>query len=177
MTKQDSSPRWKKKLIHELMDYWRIFAYLAVFFSVFAWHRRLILEQEHHAIDDYWVPVVEAAVLAKVVLILGLIKFGTRFDGRPLIVPVFYKTLFFGVGIAAFGLLEQTVRGLVHHHGLFYGVQELTGEDWHALLARVLVKLVALFPLVAIRELNRVLGEGFLGRLFFRDANPEVKAD
>lgn len=171
MSEVRQSPPWPERLQREFVKFGKIFVYLAVFFCVFAWYGRLVRADAHLATDDLWVPLIEAAVLAKVILLLDLCRFGSRLEHRPLIVPTLYRAAAFGVGIAVFGLLEHTVRGLIQGHGMLYGVQTLTRTDWHELLARTLVKLVALLPLVAIGELDRALGPGALGRLFLKDSH------
>jgi hypothetical protein len=161
---------WKAKLAHEFRSYLIIFVYLALFFSVFAWHRRLILAEREISSSDYWLPLVEAAVLGKVVLILNLFRFGRRLEHHPLIVPVLFKTLIFGIGIALFALGERTVGGLVHGQGWLGGVREIAGMGRDELLSRILVKATALMPFIAFQELSRVLGPNRLAMLFFRDS-------
>ena len=44
MNEIQTAPRdWKKKVVHELIEYWINFAYLAFFLVAFVWYRRLIL--------------------------------------------------------------------------------------------------------------------------------------
>jgi hypothetical protein len=158
----------KSRVVEEMRNYLVIFAYLAIFFAVFAWHRRLILQEEHQPITDFWVPVIEAAVLAKVILIFDLFGLGRGLEGKPLIVPTLFKTMVFGLGIAVFGLLEHTVEGLFHGEGIEGGVKDFEALGRYELLSRVLVKSFALVPFFACREVGRVLGKGRLAALFWR---------
>jgi hypothetical protein len=166
---QTQATGWKRRISREMFEYLANFVYLAFFFAAFAWYRRLILAARDVPISDYWVPVVEAAVLAKIIMILGVFRLGRRLDNKPLILPTLYKTLVFSVWIAIFGVLEYTVRGLVHGRGVAGGVEAVAGTGMYELLARCLVKFLALIPFFAYRELGRVVGEERLRALFWQN--------
>ena len=78
---------WKVTLTAELIDYWIVVLYLACFFAVFTWYRRLILAEYQIAYLHYGVSVVEALVLAKVILIGEGLRLGRGLEDKPLIVP------------------------------------------------------------------------------------------
>lgn len=162
----------KARIVEEITSYLITFAYLAVFFAVFAWHRRLILEEQQVPITDYWVPIIEAAVLAKVILIVDLLRVSRQFEMKPLIVPTLYKSALFGVAIAIFLVLEQTVRGLFQHHGLMGGINAIFGEGRYEVLSRCLVKFFALIPFFAFREIGRAMGPGSLTAMFLKSSAP-----
>src|SRR5262245_26030398 len=54
---------WKQKLVHEMVEYYLNFVYLAFFLVAFTWYRRLTLAEYNIHYLEYWVPLVEAAVL------------------------------------------------------------------------------------------------------------------
>ena len=88
---------WKQKLVSELIDYWIVVVYLACFFGVFTWQRRFILAEYQISYGHYWVSVLEALVLAKVILIGDMVRLGRRFDDKPLMVPTLYKAVVFSL--------------------------------------------------------------------------------
>lgn len=159
-----------EKIREEIVKYLITFVYLAVFLGVFAWYRRLILMEENVPVTDYFMPLIEAAVLGKVILILDMFSIARRFEGRPLIVPIIYKTLLFSAAIALVSALEHIVRGLVHHHTVAWGLEDLLGVGKYELISRCLVKLFALIPFFAFHEINRALGPGRLTALFLKGA-------
>lgn len=168
MDETHPKPReWKKRLVHEFISYWVIFVYLAFLFAVFAWHRRLILAEQDIPVADYWMPLIEAAVLAKVILIIDLFGVAHKFESRALILPTLYKTIMFGIAIVLFNIAEATVRGLLQHHGPLHGVHEFLHMNQYELAAKVLSKTFALIPFFAFREIGRLLGKGTLATLFF----------
>ena len=158
----------KQKVVHEVIEYWITFAYVAFFLVAFTWYRRLVLAEYHIRYTNYWFPLVEAAVLAKVIMIGDLLRLGRRLDQQPLIIPTLYRTVVFSLWIAVFSILETTVRGLIHRQGFLGGLEELANKDWHEWLAECLVAFVAFIPFFAFKEMELVLGEDKLRPLFWR---------
>ncbi len=162
----------KQRVVHEVLEYWVNFVYVAFFLVAFTWYRRLILAEYNIAYTQYWVPLIEAAVLAKVISIGDLLRLGRRLDEQPLIIPTLYRTLVFSVWIAAFKVLEATIRGLIHGQGFLGGVKELASKDWHQWLAGCVVAFVAFIPFFAFKQLELVLGKDKLRPLFWRRRTP-----
>ena len=50
---------WKKKVVHEVIEYWINFGYLAFFLVAFIWYRRLVLAEYQVQYTDYWFPLIE----------------------------------------------------------------------------------------------------------------------
>jgi hypothetical protein len=159
---------WKQKVFHEMIEYYINVMYLAVFFGLFTWYKRLILAHHQIIYLDYGVGVIEALVLAKVIMIGDVLRIGRRFRDWPLIYPTLFRAVVFGVWVGLFKVLEQTVLGLLRGKGLAGGFEEIMGRGKYELLADSLVTFFAFIPFFAFRELGRVLGEGKLSELFFR---------
>jgi hypothetical protein len=164
---------WKQKAVAEFVEYWAISAYLFWFFAVFTWFRRFVLAEYHISYAHYSFALVEALVLAKLILIGDAFHFGRRFDERPLIVPTLWKAAVFSVWVAAFNVLEHTVEGLLRHRGLTGGLEEMASTGKYEVLSRCLIMFSVFIPFFACRQLGRVLGEGQLVTLFFRGRGPQ----
>ena len=164
--------RWKQKIVHELIEYWINFAYLAFFLVAFTWYRRLILAEYHVQYTNYWFPLIEAAILAKVIMVGDILGLGRGLEHKPLILPTLSRTVVFSVWVGLFSLLEATVRGLLHRKGLLGGFEEIASRGWDEWLAGCLVTFVAFIPFFAFKELERVMGEGTLRALFWRQVPP-----
>ena len=163
---------WKRTLIHELVEYWLNVAYLSFFLVAFVWYRRLVLAEYQVLYTNYWFPLIEAAVLAKVIMIGDVFHLGRGLEQKPLIAPTLYRTLVFGAWVAAFHVLEATIRALFQSKGLVGGFEEIVSKGRYELLASVVMVLVAFIPFFALRELRRVMGEGTLWCLFFSRLTP-----
>ena len=159
---------WKSKAIREMIRYYMISMYLAIFFGLFTWYRRLILAEYQISYLHYGVSVIQALVLAKIIMVGRALDLGRRLRNHPLIVPTVYKAIVFSMFVGIFGVVESTIIGLLHGKGIEGGFEELMSAGRYELLARCMVMFVAFIPFFAFEELERVLGEGKLGKLFFR---------
>jgi len=157
----------KERALEELRIYWAVFAYLALMFGAFTLYKRLILHQVGIDYAHYGAGLIEAAIVAKVILIGQALSFGRGAERHPLIVAVLVKAVLYGVLVGGFDVVERIVEGL------------LRGKEWHALLQGVVVNgpteafanalmiLVSFIPFFALWETGRVLGPGKLTELFF----------
>lgn len=159
---------WKQKATHELIDYWVNVVYLACFFGAFIWYRRFILAEYQISYLHYGVGLIEALVLAKVILIGDFMHLGRGLEEKPLILPTLYKTVVFTLFVGGFGLLEHTIHGLLHGKGLAGGLEELRSGGKYELFAKCLVVFFSFIPFFAFKELGRLLGEHKILSLFFR---------
>lgn len=159
---------WKKKLVNEMSEYFVNFVYLAVVFSTFATYRRLILAVYQVSYLNYGIAVIEAAVLAKIILLGETVRLGRRHEDKPLIIPALYKTLVFALWVIIFKILEYMIRGLLRGRDLTEEFQDLIGRGGYEILANALVVFAAFVPFFAIKELGRVIGREKLRELFFR---------
>lgn len=163
----EKKPGMKARLLEEMKTMLYLFVYLSLLLGAFTTYRRLVLAEYGIGYLQYGYTLIEALVLAKVIVFGRLLRLGERFDDRPLIVPTLYKTLWFSVLILAFSVLEHLIAGWLRGKATGAIIHELLDEGGWAILARTLVKLLALLPLLAVWEIGRVLGEGRLLELFF----------
>jgi hypothetical protein len=159
---------WKQRVMDEFIEYWIVVAFLAWFFAVFAWYRRFVLAEYHISYTHYWVGLIEALVLAKLILIGDALRLGRKLDDKPLIVPTLWKAVVFSLLVAVFSVLEHTIEGLLRHRGVAGGFEELMSKGKYELLGQSLIMFSVFVPFFACKELERVLGEGQLLKLFFR---------
>jgi hypothetical protein len=158
----------KKKIVHEVSEYWINVVYLTLVFAAFTQYRRLILAAYDIAYTDYWVAVIEALIFAKVVMIGDMLHLGRRLEHKPLIYSVLLKTVVFSLFVGAFTLIEHLIKGLWKGEAFRELFGNFLGKGYHELLANCLVVFVAFIPFFAFRELSRLLGEGKIRTLFFR---------
>lgn len=159
--------RWKEKIRREVKAYLINFVYMAIFFGLFTWYRRLILAEYRIAYLNYGFSILKALVLAKAAMLGGSLNLGRRFEDRPLLASVFYKALVFSVWVAVFDVAEHTMIGLVRDRGPLGGIEEIAGNGGYELLARSLIVFCAFIPFFAFKELGRTLGEAKIHELFW----------
>jgi fatty acid desaturase len=157
----------KERALEELKVFWIIALYLWLFLGSFTAYRRLILAESGVSYVHYGFALVEALIIAKVVLLGRALGIGRRFDDGPLYRPVLYKSLLFGLLVMLFGIVEHLVEGWIHHKGLFDGLREIAAVGAYEIGARMLMLTVAFVPFFAFCELGRVLGMRRLADMFF----------
>ena len=157
---------WKDKLKHEFIEYWINVAYLAIFFSVFIFYRRLILAHYDVYLDDYFMGVIKALVFAKVIMIGAFLRIGSRFEDKPLIIPVLYKAFLFTLWVAIFDIAEEFIRELIHIQSFYGAVDELSKHFTNIWIGGVVVVFVSFIPFFALKELSRVMGSEKIQNLF-----------
>lgn len=165
---QEKHAEWKRKIVHEMTEYWINFVFLAFVFSIFTSYRRLILAEYHVSYLNYGIAVIEAAVLAKIILLGEAARIGRKYEDKPLIIPTLHKTFVFTVWLIGFKVLEHMIRGLFRGEGLAGGFNDLIGKGGNEILANALVVIAAFVPFFAVKELGRILGRDKLRALFFR---------
>ena len=166
----------KERAIEELRVFWLLALYLWVFLGSFTLYRRLILAETGTSYLHYGIALIEALVVAKVVLVGRMFGFSHRFENRRLIVPVLYKTVLFAILVALFSVAEKLVEGWIHGKGLLDGFREIEGLGLDEIAARMLTLVVAFVPVFAFGELSRVIGAKRLAAMFFTKPETQLQS-
>jgi hypothetical protein len=162
-----SEKGFKQKAKEELRKFLIYFLYLAMFFCAFVLYRNLLIEKFSSSYLHYGFALFEALIISKVILIGESLRLGDRkFSGYPLIVPTLYKTVIFSLFVLAFSVVEHYGVGYIEGKSIVELNVELTAIGWNEILSRTLIKFVAFIPFFAFIELERVIGEGTISRLF-----------
>jgi len=159
----------KQKATHEFQEFAGIFLYLAFFFCSLATYSMLLLNKFHVSYYNYGAALINALVIAKVILIGEYAHLGKRHETKPLLLSAIYKASLFGLLVFVFHLVEEGVRLLIHGETVASALHQIRIDD---LLSRTLVIFCTFIPLFAFRELQRVLGEVKFRALFFREGAP-----
>jgi hypothetical protein len=158
----------KEKVYHEFVEYWINVCYLALVFAAFTIYRRLVLASYDITYTNYGFAVIEALILAKVIMVGEVARLGRGLEQKPLIIPTLYKTLIFTLFVAVFTVLEHVLKGLWKGTGLMGGLAEFLGKGHHEILANSIVVFVSFLPFFGVKELGRVMGQDKIQALFFR---------
>lgn len=164
---RDAKGGLKERVIEEFKVFWIIALYLWVFLGSFTIYRRLVIAETGTAYLHYGIALIEALVIAKVILIGKMFGFSRRFEDKPLIVPVLYKSMLFAILVLLFGVVEHLVEGWFHKQGPVGGLREIASLGGYELGARVLMLVVAFVPFFAFGEIGRALGTQKLAAMFF----------
>ena len=170
-------PGLKERALEEFKAYWIIVLYLAIVLGALTTYRRLILAQFDVAYVEYGVAVVEALVIAKVILIGKAFGFSRWLEDRALILPVLYKSAVFGALVFLFGIVEHLVKGWFHKDSLAASLERIVAIGAYEIGARALVLFIAFVPFFAFGELGRVIGSRRLSTMFLskREASGDAE--
>src|SRR5260370_15701550 len=117
MTGKDSTaPSIKQKTVHELKDFAWISLYLAFFFCALSTYATLLLRKYEISYLNYTFAIVNALIIAKVILIGEMAHLGRRAEARALYQAVLYKSFVFGLFVFAYYFLDEFVKRLIHGH-------------------------------------------------------------
>lgn len=163
----------KQKAAHELEQFVGIFVYLAFFFCALATYRMTLLNEFRDSWFNYSAALINALVIAKVILIGEYAHLGKKSEAKPLLVSAVYKSFLFGLLVFAFHIVEDVIKRLLHGEGMNGALRGLRFDD---LLGHAIVIFCTFIPFFAFRELGRVLGEAKVHELYFHTAPQEDKA-
>ncbi len=110
----DRKAQLKEKAAEEFRLLVLITAYLAAFFAAFLTYRRLISREFGVSTFHYGYALLEALIIAKVILIGKAIGLGRKGTRRTLAMAVLRSSLAYGALVGAFAVLEHLIEGLVH---------------------------------------------------------------
>jgi hypothetical protein len=159
----------KNRVKQELLIYWGYSLFLAFFITVFTLYRQLVLDEYSLSTYKYGYGIIEALILAKVIMIGQAFGLGQRlFRDCSLIIPTLYKTGIFSLFVLFFSVLEHFVLGYFAGEKMDVIYHKIMNVGIYEILARVLIMAFVFFFFFAFLELGRVLGETKLFNLFFR---------
>ena len=167
-------PNLKEKAIEELKEFWIIALYLAVFLTGFTFYRRMVLAEFGVTYLHYGIGLIEALVIAKVVLIAKALGLGKAPSHAPMILSVIYKASFFAVLTILFGVLEHVIEGLIHKNDWATITQKLLAVGTHELFARLIMLFISFVPFFAFWEIGETIGRQKLIRMFFAKREPPM---
>jgi hypothetical protein len=104
----------KQKVVHEFEEFAIISLYLAFFFCALATYSMLLLDSFHVSYFAYGTAVINALVIAKVILIGEAVHVGTRFEKKALVYSAIWKALVFCLLAFGFHILEDLSRRSMH---------------------------------------------------------------
>ena len=164
MTSKDpTAPGFKQKAVHELKDFAWISLYLAFFFCALTTYAMLLLRKYEINYLNYTFAIVNALIVAKIILIGEWARLGRQAEAKPLYLAVLYKSFVFGLLVFGFHFLEEFIKRLIHHKPFGAVWNDLHFDD---LMGKSLIVFCTFIPLFAFIELRRVMGDKEFYSLF-----------
>ncbi len=156
----------KERGIHEAKLFLGMFVYLFIMFGLMVVHESMVLAQHQINYVAHGVAVINALVMAKVMLVAEDLHVGRRFEERPLAISVLFKSVVFAAVFICFRIVEDVVIGLFHGKTVAESVPGFGGGGLAGILSTACLTTFALMPFFAFTEVGRVIGEAKLRALF-----------
>lgn len=157
----------KQKAYHEMKEFFLIALYLWIVFGLFLLYKSVLLAEEHISFTAHGLALLNALAFAKVMLVARALHLGERFDDAPLVYPTLLKSALFSILLSCCKILEDVVVGYFRGKSVQESIADIGGGSWKSILTFTLLLFVVLIPFFGVGEVERVLGEGKLTRLFF----------
>ena len=170
-SRSQSDPRQarglKAKAAEEARRFAVLFVYLWVLFAVFVLNQGIVLREQGTGLTAQGFALVNALVLAKVMLLFEAFDPGRWLRRRPLIYPILYEAFLLTILFIVVHVLEKVIEGLIHGKTIIESLPSIGGGGLAGLLSAAVIMFVALIPFFAFRNLGLALGEDRLRALLF----------
>ena len=160
-----STPNLKQRAREELQNYAIVSGYLFVCFAVLLLFESTIPGSDNAGAFSLATAVIKALVLGKFILIGEAVGVGGASRGNHLVSDVVRKSLQFLALLIVLTAAEELIVGKVHGQDFSATLAEFSRHSLLQMLAKCLLMLLILLPLIATRELSKKLGPGVLRKL------------
>jgi hypothetical protein len=165
------------RLLHEAREALPPTLFFFVGFNFIVFTTNLLLADYAVAFGNFMLATLSALVVGKAVLVANAMPYLRRYDRAPLLQPIIFKTVFYGVIVFLARLVERFVHFSVVERnppGDFLPYL-ITTFSWHRFLAINLWILVLFLIYVTASEVGHLFGPGELKRLFFTSRPTELQ--
>jgi hypothetical protein len=172
-------PKMGHFLLHEFREMLPPTIFFFIGFNLILFTKRLILEDYLIQFTGFFLATVSALVVGKVVLVAEMMPFLRRFDGAPLAKPVLFKTVVYTLLVFVARLLEAFIHYVAGGGAIGRGgfIEEQLGSfSWHRFIATQMWIFVLFLVYVTANEINQLLGDGELYKIFFTRRSSQLKS-
>jgi hypothetical protein len=157
----------KEKALHGAVRFAGMFVYLWAMFILFQLHEYVVLAQHRISFTRLGFGLVNAIILAKVMLVADELKLGARRGRRPLIYHILFRSVLFAAVFILFDIAEKILVGAFLGKSM---TESLPTYGGGGILGTLLVGIflsVALIPFFSFVEISRAMGPGEFAKLLF----------
>jgi hypothetical protein len=159
----DQLNRLKERGVEEAKRFFWIFLYLWILLGLFALHKSIVLNEPHPFYHQGFA-VINAFVLAKIMLIAEVFNVADNLKHKPLIYPIVYKSAVFSLILFSFHVLEEALSATWHGQSV---AEKIPAGSLTGAVVSGIIMFVVLMPFFALREIGRDIGNEKLFEQFF----------
>jgi len=160
-----SKPTLKERAREELRSYAVVAVYLFVCFAVLMFFESTLPGGTTAGGFSFATAAVKALILGKFILIGEAVGVGERSRAPHLAGAIVTKSVQFLLLLVVLSVAEELIVGRVHGRAFSATMADYEQQSVLNMLAKCLLMLLILLPLIATREFSRTLGPGVLQRM------------
>jgi hypothetical protein len=142
-------------------------------FNIIVLTTNLLARTYWFALSNFLAATLLALLVGKAVLVANKIRGIDRFRGAPLIKPILYKTLFYGLVVTLLRIVELLIHFSFDNDGFRVAFNEaVEAFTWRRFVAIQIWLFTCFLLYVTATELSRALGPGKLKQLIFGPREP-----
>jgi hypothetical protein len=164
-------PSLKEKATHQLREMLVITIYLWALSALLVINQSVVLARAEPDYQAHFFAILNALMLAKVLLTGEDLHFGSRFRDKPLLYSILYKSFIFTLFLIGFHIVERVIGGVLHGKSIAQSFPDVGGGSVQGILSLGVTVFVALIPFFAFREIARVIGHSELWSLLLTRGN------
>ena len=173
ISERTQQPIWK--IEHELKKLAILSLYLYACLGAIFLYTDSVL-REHGVTYEYWgFAAIKALLLAKFMLIGDTLHLDKSLKHKAMVYSVLLKSLVYLGFLILLSGIEELVVGLIHGRSAVHSVEEIANGSVLQFVASCFLLWLILIPVISIRQLDALLGEGVLYRAFFATEGPSAK--
>lgn len=157
-----SKPTLKERAIEELHTFKLVAGYLFVCFAVLMFYQSTLPGAAEAGASSLGAAAIKAAILAKFLLLGQAMGVGETARVKRVGPAIFAKSVQLWLLVIVLSIAEELLVGRVHGKSFGATLAEFASHSIAHMLAKSLVVLLVLLPLIATREFSRSLGPGVL---------------
>jgi hypothetical protein len=162
----------KQKVAHEFEELVILTAYLAFFFCALATYSMMLLNRFHISYFAHGTALLNALIIAKVILIGEALHAGTKFERKALVYSALWKAFIFA-WLVLDSISSRRSSRARSTAKLWPPCHDIRFDE---LLVRTGLIFITFVPLFVFRELRRVIGDEGFQTIFFRPSSvPDAK--
>jgi len=152
----------KQRAREELRNYAIVAGYLYICFAALLLYENALLQEQGLSLLPHGIAAVKALILGKFILLGEAVGVGKRVHARTLLGTIATRSVQFFVLLLVLSAIEELLVGKVHGHSFAETLAEFERHSALEMLAKCLLLLLVLVPLIAFKEFVRVMGPGAL---------------
>jgi len=152
-----------------------MFLYLWVLFGVFVLDERIVSQEIGLSVTWQGFALINALVLAKVMLVTEDLDLGRWLRGRPLIYRILHDSFLLTVLFICFHIAERVVVGLAHGATASSSLPAIGGGGAEGLISVAVILFVALIPFFAFRYVAKELGAARMKAILFETGDKVLR--